>query len=81
MISHTIHQAERTRTWAEQREADVRTSELVAGLAGLSHSLTECLGALRRLAQHGRDRWAAEQAAPPAEGGQLLGELGLPAPD
>jgi hypothetical protein len=40
------HQAEHTRTAAEQREADVCASELAASLAALSHLFAEPISAL-----------------------------------
>jgi hypothetical protein len=49
------HQSEHTRTAAEQREADVRASELAASLAALSHLFAEPISALAE----------ASSAAPP----------------
>ena len=48
--THMLHQIERTRIRAEQREADIRTSELAAAFAQLGCSLTRPFRALRRLA-------------------------------
>jgi len=45
-----IYSAERTRTRAEQRAADLRVGELAAALGQLGFSLTGPLRALRRLA-------------------------------
>jgi len=50
-IAYMIYQAERTRTAAEQREADRCNGELAASLAGLWRSLATPLRLLRR-AQH-----------------------------
>jgi hypothetical protein len=44
-----IYSAERTRTRAEQRAADVRAGELVAAFGQLGASLVGPLRALRRL--------------------------------
>jgi hypothetical protein len=79
--SHTLHQLERTRTRAEQREADIRTSEIAAEFAQLSCSLTRPLRALRRLAQYGLGRLAIERTMPPASGDELREEAGLAAAD
>jgi len=38
-ISYLIYEAERPRTIAEQREADVRVGEFAAAVARLGHSL------------------------------------------
>jgi hypothetical protein len=45
------HQAEHTRTAAEQREADVCARELAASLAALCHSFAGPIGALHRTFQ------------------------------
>ena len=79
--SHMLHQLERTRTRAEQRESDIRTSEIAAAFAQLSCSLTRPLRALRRLAQHGLDRLAIERTMPSASDNQLPEEAGLAAAD
>jgi hypothetical protein len=79
--SHMLHQLERTRTRAEQREADIRTSEIAAAFAQLGCSLTRPLRALHRLAQHGRGRLAIERTMPPASRNQLPEEAGLAAAD
>jgi hypothetical protein len=72
--THMLHELERTRTRAEQREADIRTGELAAAFAQLGCSLTRPLRALHRLAQHGL-------GMPPASGNRLPEEAGLAAAD
>ena len=79
--THMLHELERTRTRAEQREADIRTGELAAAFAQLGCSLTRPLRALHRLAQHGLGRLAIERTMPPASGDQLLEGPGLAAAD
>jgi hypothetical protein len=50
--TYLIHQAERSRTPAEQRAASTRLSELAATSAALCHSFTESLRSLCRAVQH-----------------------------
>jgi hypothetical protein len=51
--TYLIHQAECSRTTAEQRAAGMRLSEIAATSAALCRSFTESLRALRRAVQHG----------------------------
>ena len=79
--SHTLHQLERTRTRAEQREAAIRTGELASAFAQLGCSLTRPLRAFHRLARHGLNRSAIERTLPAASGDELLECPGLAAAD
>jgi hypothetical protein len=79
--THMLHQIERTRIRAEQREADIRTSELAAAFGQLGCSLARPFRALRRLAQHGLGRLAIERTMPAASDDQLVEGAGLAAAD
>ena len=53
-ISYLLYQAERPRSAAEQREADVRTGELAAAVARLGRSLRHAITGTKDTRQEGQ---------------------------
>ncbi len=74
--AHMLHEAERTRTRAEQRATDLRRSELAAAFARLGSVVMGPLHALGRLSQGALTALTAGRTAPPARKSQRLDRVG-----